>query len=83
MKPLDTTRPKIPEILQRFATYHSQHPAWGALHTVLDDNNVRDCDVIFCIHHADLLGDTEGRKLAEILLKLPKRQRIRLGSMRL
>lgn len=62
------------DVLARFATYHRQHPAWGSLHIVLDDENIDDESVQWCQRYATQEGDSEGAELAAILLTLSKSQ---------
>lgn len=71
----------LPEVIDGFAAYYRQpgNGAWGSLHCVLDDGNVRDRDVQGCIDSAIEKGDVEGERLARILLTLSKSQRLRLG----
>lgn len=73
-------KPTIPEVLPDFLAYYRQHPAWGALHIVLDDGNVLDRDVEFCIKYAAENGDAEGERLARILLKMSVTQRAKLDA---
>lgn len=53
-----------------FAAYHEEHPSWGSLHLVLEDGNLRDEDVEFCIGYAvdnsDAIGCVLGRMLAQM-----------------
>jgi hypothetical protein len=72
----------LPEVIEGFADYYRQpgNAAWGSLHCVLDDGNIRDRDVQACIDHAVEKGDAEGERLARILLTLTKAQRLRLPS---
>jgi hypothetical protein len=74
------TKPTIPEVRDRFVAYHKKHLAWGALHIVLDDGNVENKHVRFCIQSAESEGDTEGLELARILLRMSKTQRLKLGN---
>ena len=64
----------IPEVITRFQAYYAKHPAWGSLHIVLDDGNVRDDSVYFCIKWAIDHEDPEGEALARILLQMSKTQ---------
>lgn len=68
-----------PEIIELFAHYYWDHPAWGSLHIVLDDDNVEDGHVEFCWGHALAAGDMEGWALAGILTAMTKSQRSRIG----
>ncbi len=45
------------------------------LHIVLDDENLRDSDVEFCINHACEKGHVECLRLATMMLDLSKTQR--------
>lgn len=50
--------------------------AGGHLHIVVDDYNVGDDNVQFCIAQARRHGDTDGVELGEELLKLSQSQRL-------
>lgn len=71
-------KPVSGEDLIRFANYLSKNPAWGSLHIVLDDNNIKDSHVQWCIDHARDTGDAEGEYLGKVLLTLSKSQRYNL-----
>ena len=75
------TRPTIPSVLPLFISYRRRHGAWGSLHIVLDDGNVRDSDVGWCIEHARERGDAEGEALGRVLLAMSRTQRRKLGAM--
>lgn len=68
-----------PELVARFAAYFAKHPAWGALHTVLDDGNVEDFYVGHAVGWARDRGDVEGEELAKILLTMSESQRDQIG----
>ncbi|MDX1559060.1 MAG: hypothetical protein R3193_09155 [Marinobacter sp.] len=70
----------IPEVVERFAAYQRKHPAWGCLHIVLDDGNIGNDSVEFCIGYAEGKGDTEAVELGQILLRMSKTQRLKLPS---
>lgn len=69
----------IPEVIDRFCDYHEVNLYWGSLHFVLDDANLDDSDVEFCIEWAQKNGDVEGEALARILLNMSKTQRKKLA----
>jgi hypothetical protein len=72
----------IPDVIDRFRAYHRKHPgSWGSLHIVLDENNVADHNVRFCIEWAEEHGDTEAVELGKILLQMSKTQRSRIGKI--
>lgn len=75
------SRPAVtPELLARFRAYNAIHLAWGNLHIVLDDMNLADSHVEFCINRAACDGDTEGLDLAKILRSLTRTQRGRIAK---
>lgn len=71
----------VPEVKDRFKAYHLNNPSWGSLHIVLEDNNIKDYHVRYCIEYALEEGDQEGAELGRILLKLSKSQRLKLGQL--
>lgn len=73
-------KPTIPEVIARFVTYNEHNPAWGSLHVVLDDHNVEDSSVRFCLGWANEHGDWEGAALAHILLQMSKTQRLKISN---
>lgn len=76
-----TDRPVItPEMVERFAAYYRLEPVWGSLHIVLEDMNLKDDHVRFCIQWAETEGDEEGKALGEILLTLTRTQRYHLAD---
>lgn len=79
----DQQKPTVPEVLPLVWHYrdHYEHGgAGGSLHIVLDDGNVEDSHVEFCRQFAIEHGDSEGEKLAEILLRMSKTQRSKLAA---
>ena len=70
-------KPTIPEVLEEFVAYYESHPCWGDLHIVLDDGNVDDHCVQWCLDNAE---DDWGRELAAILLRMSPAQRAKLPS---
>lgn len=74
-------RPTLtPELYARFAAYFRVYPAWGSLHTVLDDSNLETVHVKAAVKWALSDGDVEGEALARILLTLTTSQRGRVAS---
>lgn len=74
------TSPSV-EVLVRFAAYNEIHPSWGSLHIVLDDENVEDWHVGWCIGYADAKGDEEGSALGYILLDMSESQRRKMANL--
>lgn len=78
MKP--SAKITVPEVIKRFTAY-KQRPGngcWGSLHIVLDDGNIKDSNIQFCIDYAIKTCDTEGVELGKILLSMSKSQRLKL-----
>src|SRR5262245_5243698 len=73
-------KPTIPEVIERFSAYHEKprNGAWGGLHVVLEDHNVHDDNVRFCLEMAEKEGDTETAELAALLLRMSKTQRLKI-----
>ena len=76
-------KPTVPEVLPIMRRYLDTegNSAGGSLHIVLDDGNVSDGDVLFCIEYAKERCDKAGVELAEILLRMSKTQRKKLSGM--
>lgn len=78
--PQTTGKPSLPDVAAMFRAYYQQpgNGAWGSLHIVLDDGNTDDDSVRLCIGFAQERGDTEGERLANILLAMSRTQRRKL-----
>ncbi len=78
-------KPTVPEVLPLAVRIYNL-PRGGVgccLHIVLDDNNVDDGSVRFCINQAKERGHADCLELGEKLLLMSKTQRLKLGSFRL
>ena len=73
-------KPVISDFIKRFAEYYKKNPAWGSLHIVVEDGNVKDKDVNFCYKWALKNNDVDGMALAKVLLEMSKTQRLCIGS---
>lgn len=69
------------DLIARFRAYQAEYPCWGLLHIVLDDGNIEDSSVQFCLDYGTREGDVEGVELATILLGLSKTQRNKIASL--
>ncbi len=72
------SKPTIPAVVGLFADYHAREPVWGALHIVLEDGNVREDDVRYCLDAAVKSEDDDAEILAHILLRMSPTQRRKL-----
>lgn len=70
----------VPEVSPWVDVYYSlpNNGAGGNLHIVLEDANVKDNDVLYCIEAAEKDGDLCGSLLGKILLRMSKTQRLKL-----
>ena len=70
------------EIFLKFKEYYEDKPLnlgiWGSLHIVLEDANIKDHFVKYCIEFAEEQNDSEGLFLANELMKMSQRQRLRI-----
>lgn len=73
-------RPKVPEVLPLVRAYYQKpgNGVGGNLHIVLDDGNVEDSHVLFCLECAEQEGDADGIQLCQMLLQMTKTQRRKL-----
>jgi len=78
-----TTKPTITEVLPIVRAYYAKpgNEVGGSLHIVLDDGNVSDDDVRFCLQQARERDDADGVALAEKLLLMSRTQRRKLGRL--
>lgn len=79
--PPDEGRPTIPEVMPLVQAYYAKPGNFtgGSLHVVLDDGNVSDSNVEFCISHARARADEDGVRLGEMLLRMSKTQRSKIA----
>jgi hypothetical protein len=69
----------VPDVVDLFRTYHAANSSWGSLHIVLEDLNLKNNSVLYCINAAQEKGDREGEDLAWILLSMSKTQRKKIA----
>ena len=72
-------KPSIPEVLPIVRELYSERPTGCCLHIVLDDCNVDDHAIQFCWEYAHKRGHVRCLRLAELLGKMSKRQRLFLA----
>lgn len=77
-------RPTVPEVWPLVRAYYAidGNSVGGNLHIVLEDGNIKDDDVQWCLDNARERGDASGVELAELLLKMTKTQRTKLSRMK-
>jgi hypothetical protein len=74
---------RIPDVSQHVPAFvaYLQKPengAGGSLHIWLDDDNIEDSHIQFCLECAESIGDTDGVELARLGLRMSKTQRSKL-----
>ena len=69
--------PTIPEVMPLVREYYSipGNSAGGSLHVVLDDGNIGDDSIRFCLCECDKDSDKKGAELCKLLLRMSKTQR--------
>ena len=72
-------KPTVPEVMPLVREYYEDNYAGGSLHIVLDDGNIRDSDLEFCLKEAELAGDERAIKIAKLMLQMSKTQRKKLS----
>ncbi len=72
----------VPEVMDQFVEYLRKpgNGVGGSLHIVLDDQNIQNHHVEFCISHAEQCDDEDGIKLGKILLEMSKTQRLKISK---
>jgi hypothetical protein len=80
----DPQRPTVPQVLPLVRAYVAKpgNGAGGSLHILLDDGNIEDGAVRFCLELAMLQDDADGVALAKLLLAMTKTQRGKLCRLR-
>lgn len=75
-------KPDITSVQPLVEIYYNlpNNESGGSLHIVLDDNNVQDSSVQFCIDWAKKEDDIYGVLLGKVLLRMSKTQRLKLGA---
>ena len=75
-------RPTVPEVLPMVRSLYERHLAGCCLHIVLDDGNVEDSSVSYCLEFSRTEGHTECEELALKLLAMSRTQRLKLGRLK-
>jgi len=71
----------VPEVAPLVKQLYRTRAAGCCLHIVLDDGNVEDGSVKYCINYAKEQGHNDCDVLANILLSMSKTQRKKLGKV--
>lgn len=68
----------VPEVRPLARHVYERHPLGCCLHIVLDDDNVKDDHIRFCIDQAVREGHGDCETLARLMLRMTRSQRGRL-----
>lgn len=82
MRPAMTPKPTVPDVLPLVHAYYAKpgNSVGGNLHLVLEDANVDDRHVAFCLKVAEDAHDDDGAAIARLLLRMSRTQRIRIAA---
>ncbi len=72
------SRPTVPEVAPLVAALYERHCAGCCFHIVLDDGNVEDSSVEFCMQFAAENECSECMALGPLLLRMSRTQRSKL-----
>lgn len=72
----------VPEVLPLVQALYARHAAGCCLHIVLEDGNVDDASVEFCITEASARAHDECHELAVLLGTMSRTQRAKLAAHR-
>jgi hypothetical protein len=71
-------KPTVPQVSEAVEQLYDANASGGCLHIVLDEGNVDDASVRWCIDYATRCGDSDAELLARVLLRMSKTQRRKL-----
>lgn len=76
----DPNRPKVPEVLVLVSVYYRQpdNGCGGLCHIVLDDGNLDDGSVTYCLERCVAEADKAGAAIMRAMLQMTRSQRRRL-----
>lgn len=60
---------------------HPDNGAWGSLHIALDDSNLSDSSIVFCLVTAVKRNDELGQFIAKNMLEFTETQRRKLRAL--
>ena len=79
-KPVKPTIPEVKPLIQALYASPGLGQVGCCLHCVLDDQNVRDGDVLAAETRAVEVNHPECQKIARLLMQMSKTQRLKLAS---
>lgn len=77
----DKDRPTVPEVMPFVRSIYQRNGVGCCLHIVIDDGNVGDQSVQFCLEQAQAAGHEDCIAAAEMLLAMSKTQRSKVYGL--
>lgn len=74
-------KPKIPDVLEDCQFIYARNCVGCCLHIALDDGNLQDIDLKFCLQQAQAEGHKDCQRVAETMLRMSGTQRRKLCGM--
>lgn len=75
------SKPTIPEVLPFAKAVYERNGVGCCAHIVLDDDNVSNSDVQFCLEQAKEVNHLDCIQLCELLMQMSRTQRLKLGGL--
>jgi hypothetical protein len=77
-------RPRVPEVLTLVQKYYSKNgnEAGGNCHIALDDGNLSDRSLQFCVERCQESSDWDGKHIMELMLLMTRSQRRRIRFLK-
>ena len=74
---LNPKRPTVPQVIPLVKAYYEVpgNGVGGNLHIVLDDFNIKDYHIKYCLKQCKETGDSAGEELANMLMQMSPSQR--------
>ncbi len=70
----------VPQVLSLVKAFYQKegNGCGGNLHIVLDDGNIEDEHILFCLRQCEAKSDTDGIILCNLLQRMSKTQRLKI-----
>ncbi len=75
LRNLPADRPKVPDVMPLVWAYYVKHAAGGHCHIALDDGNLDDDSLKFCLRECEYAGDENGAAIMKLMLQMTRTQR--------
>ena len=79
---LPADRPKVPEVSVLVRAYYAKpgNEAGGNCHVALDDGNLDNGGLRFCLAECEYYGDKDGAEIMRLMLQMSRSQRRRVRA---